>query len=142
MPGEENKAQVRRFIEEVLNKKSVDAIDEFFAPDYVEHDEMPGVEPGIEGLKQVLSMYFAAFPDLHVHVEDLIAEGDKVVGRMFTHGTHQGEFMGIAATGKQVKFAEIHIARMSGGKMVEHWGIIDNMAMMQQLGVIPSEKQS
>ena len=139
MPSEENKAQVRRFMDEVLEKKNVDAIDEYFTSDYIEHDEMPGVEPGREGLKQLLGMFFGAFPDLGVQIDDIIAEGDKVVVRVRTTGTHKGDFMGIAATGKQVNFAEIHVMRMSGGKMAEHWGIQDNMTMMQQLGVILSE---
>ena len=79
-----------------------------------------------------------AFPDLHVTVEDLIAEGDKIVGRVTLTGTHQGELLGIPATGKKVAFSEIHIVRISNGKAVEHWEIADIMSMMQQLGVIPS----
>ena len=139
MTAEENKASVRHFINEILVKKNVGAIDEYLSADYVEHDEMPGLEPGREGLKQMLGMYSGAFPDLGVHVEDIIAEGDKVVVRVRSTATHTGDFMGISATGKQVDFREIHIVRMSGGKMAEHWGIIDNMAMMQQLGVVPTE---
>ena len=139
MTTEENKALVRRFIDQVLNKKNADSIGDFFAADYVEHSQIPVAEPGLEGLKQMLGMYLAAFPDLHIQIEDLIAEGDKVVGRATTTATHTGEFMGIAATGKQVNFGEMHILRISGGKIVEHWGIEDNMTMMQQLGAIPTE---
>ena len=139
MTAEDNKADVRRFIDEILVKKNIAAIDEHLSPDYVEHDEMPGVGPGREGLKQMLGMYLGAFPDLMVHVEDIIAEGDKVVVRVRTTGTHSGDFMGIAATGKKVDFGEMHMVSLSGGKMVEHWGIMDNMTMMQQLGVVPSE---
>ena len=137
MSLEENKAQFRRFIEEVENQRNVDVVDEFFAADYVDHNPPPFGEPGIEGFKQALGMFFSAFPDLHVAVEDLIAEGDKVMSRMTTRGTHQGELMGIAPTGKQIAIAEIHIVRYSGGKVVEHWGMEDNLGMMQQLGVIP-----
>ena len=137
--SEENKALFRRATEEVFNKGNLDAIDEFMAPDMVDHSLVPGQDPGPEGFKKLVTMFRAAFPDLHSTVEDLIAEGDKVVGRMTTRGTHQGEFMGIAATGKQIEFSEIHIIRIAGGKAVEHWGISDDMGMMQQLGVIPSE---
>jgi steroid delta-isomerase-like uncharacterized protein len=137
MSLEENKALFRRFIEEVENAKNADAVDHFFAADYLDHNPPPFGEPGIEGFKQALEMFFAAFPDLHVEVEDLIAEGDRVVGRMRTTGTHQGDLMGIPPTGKQIDLAEIHIVRLSGGKVVEHWGMEDNMSMMQQLGVIP-----
>ena len=139
MTAEDNKADVRRFINEILVKKNIAAIDEYLSADYVEHDEMPGVEPGREGLKQMLGMYLGAFPDLGVQVEDMIAEGDKVVVRVRTTGTHTGDFMGIAATGKKIDIREIHIARMSGGKMLEHWGLTDNMTMFQQLGLAPSE---
>jgi predicted ester cyclase len=137
MSLEENKALFRRFVEEVENQKNPDRIDEFFAADYLDHNPPPFGVPGIEGLKQAMQMFFSAFPDLHVEVEDLVAEGDKVVGRLTVTGTHQGEMMGIAATGKRISMAEIHIVRYSGGKVVEHWGIEDNMSMMQQLGVIP-----
>lgn len=139
MSLEENKALFHRFNDEVINKKNADAIGQFFAADYVDHNPPPIGEPGLEGFKQALGAYFAAFPDLHTDIDDLIAEGDKVVGGMTTCGTHRGELMGIAPTGKQITMAEIHIVRYSGGKVVEHWGIEESMGMMQQLGVIPAE---
>ena len=138
MPAEENKEVMRRFISEVMEKKNPAAVDEFIAADYIEHSPIPGFAEGVEGMKQMMGMFFGAFPDLHMQVEDVIAEGDKVVMRLKTEGTHQGEFMGIAATGKQVSFEEIHMMRIANGKMVEHWGIEDNMTMMQQMGIIPS----
>ena len=137
MSLEENKALFRRFIEEVENAKNTDAVDQFFAADYLDHNPPPFGEPGIEALKQAMRMFFTAFPDLIVEVDDLLAEGNKVVGRITARGTHQGELMGIAPTGKQVTMKEIHIVRYSGGMVVEHWGIEDNMSMMQQLGMIP-----
>lgn len=86
-----------------------------------------------------MGMFFSAFPDLHANIDMLVAEGDVVVGRMTTTGTHRGEFMGIAATGKQVSFTETHIVRIANGKAVEHWGNSDDLAMMQQIGVVPTQ---
>ncbi|MDP6549503.1 MAG: ester cyclase [Dehalococcoidia bacterium] len=137
MSVEENKALFRRFVEEVENQKNVDIVDEFFTADYLDHNPPPFGEPGIAGFKRALGIFFSAFPDLHVEIEDLIAEGDRVVGRLKTTGTHQGDLMGIAPTGKQIDLMEIHIVRYAGGKVVEHWGMEDHMSMMQQLGVIP-----
>ena len=104
----------------------------------VDHNLMPGQAPGLEGMQQMMTMFLGAFPDLHSTIDVLMAEGDLVAGRMTTTGTHKGDFMGIPATGKQVKFTEVHIVRIANGKAVEHWGNSDDMAMMQQLGVVPS----
>ncbi len=136
--SEENKALARRYVEEVINKGNLAVIDELAAADFVEHSPFPGQAPGIEGEEQLIGMMRAAFPDLHSTIEDLIAEGDKVVLRATTRGTHKGEFMGIPPTGKQVTVTEIHIIRFVGGKGVEHWGEVDMMGMMQQLGVAPT----
>src|SRR5690242_4827157 len=97
---EANKASVRRFYDEVFNKKNRAAIGEFIAPNGVDHALPPGLPAGIEGSKQFITMFLTAFPDLHFTVEDLIAEEDKVVARLTTRGTQQGTFMGIAPTGK------------------------------------------
>lgn len=83
-------------------------------------------------------MIRAAFPDLHVTVEDMVAEGDKVVARVTMSGTHKGEFMGIAPTGKQITVGIIEILRIAGGKVVEHWNVVDSLGMMQQLGAVPA----
>ena len=103
----------------------------------MDHNPPPGAAPGVEGMKQMMGMFFAAFPDLNVTIDQLIA-GDIVVGRMTNTGTHQGDLMGIAPTGKSVTFSEIHMVRIENGKAVEHWGNIDDLGMMQQLGVIPA----
>lgn len=137
--SEENKALTRRFVDEVINQGNLDVIDKLMAPDYVEHNPFPGQAPGIEGLKQMFAMMRAAFPDLHSATEDMIAEGDKVVMRAMTRGTHKGEFMGIAPTGKQITMTEIHIIQVRDGKGVAHWGEGDALGMMQQLGVVPTE---
>ena len=122
---EQNKALFERFVDEVFNKKNVAVLDELMAFTVDEH-------------KEEITAFLGAFPDLHVTVEDLIAEGDKIVGRVTLTGTHQGELMGIPATGKKVSFSEILIVRISNGKAVEQWEVADTMSMMQQLGVIPS----
>jgi len=137
--SEEDKASFKRFIDEVVNNKNLAVIDELIDPDLFDHNAAPDAPPGIEVMKQFMSAFVAAFPDLHSTLEDLVAEGDLVAGRMTTTGTHQGEFMGIPATNKKVTFSETHIVRISNGKAVDHWGISDNLSLMQQLGVIPSE---
>ncbi len=122
---EQNKTLFKMYVDEVFNKKNVAVIDELMDPNMVEQREL-------------ITAFLGAFPDLHVTVEDLIAEGDKIVGRVTLTGTHQGELMGIPATGKKVSYSEILIVRISNGKAVEEWEVSDTMSMMQQLGVIPS----
>ena len=131
-----NKAVVKRFVDELFIKGNLDIADELIADDYVDHTPPPDLPPGRAGLKQLATMFRNGFPDLAVSEEDVIAEGDKVVIRQVTTGTHQGDFMGIAATGKKVEMHEIHIVRLADGKIVEHWGVEDNLGMMQQLGVV------
>ena len=138
MSIEQNKALANQLIEEILNKRNVNLIDELFSPNFVENEELPpGIPPGREAPKALFGMLHSAFPDFNASIEQMIAEGDKVVIRMTWSGTHKGEFMGIPPTGRNVSFGVIDIVRLAGGKFMEHWGILDNMAMMQQLGVIP-----
>jgi steroid delta-isomerase-like uncharacterized protein len=136
--SEANKALMRRQLEEVFNKHNPGAVDEFFAPDYVNHNAPPGLPGGRDGLKAFAAMYFSAFPDLKVTSDFQLAEGDKVVMRWTATGTHTGELMGIPATGKQIKTTGISIARVAGGKIVEEWNESDQMDLMQQLGVVPA----
>ena len=136
MSAEDKKARTRRFMEEVFNRGNMKAVDELVSPSIVDHSPLPGQEPGLEGLKKSLAAWRQAFPDLCVTVDDLIADGDKVMIRTTTTGTHKGTFMKIPATGKQIKVEGIDIVRISGGKVVEHWGINDNLTMMQQLGLV------
>lgn len=138
MPVEENKVLLRRYIEEVLNQGNVDAVDKFFAADCVDHTAPPGTPPGAHGIKQLLAARLTAFSNIHATIEDIIAEEDKVVSRFTARGTHTGEFLGIAPTGKEVSLMQISIDRVAGGKIVEHWGLADQMALMQQLGFVPS----
>ena len=141
MSTETNKASVRRFYEEVFNKRNRAAIDEFIDPNQVDHDAPPGTLGGLKGAKQTLTMYLTAFPDLHFTVEDIIAEGDRVVARLAVRGTQQGAFMGIPPTGKQATSTAIDINRFAGGKSVEHWLNMDTLGLLQQLGVIPAPGQ-
>lgn len=129
--SEQNKALLRRFYQEVMEKGNIAAVDQFVDPKYVEHNPVPGQAPGIEGLKQVFTMFLAAFANPRITVEDMVAEGDKVVSRYTGRATHKGEFMGIAPTGKEVTFNGIEIARIAGGKLVEHWEIMDMSGLMQ-----------
>jgi steroid delta-isomerase-like uncharacterized protein len=137
MSTEDNKAVVRRFYEEVMNQKNRAVLDQVFDLNVVDHFAPPGTPGGLEGARQTLGMFLSAFPDLHFTVEDLIAEGDKVVARATLSGTQQGTFMGIPATGKHVTIRGIEINRFEGGKSVEHWVEMDTLGLMQQLGVIP-----
>jgi steroid delta-isomerase-like uncharacterized protein len=137
MSTDGNKELIRRFYNEVANQKNLAAIDELYAASAVEH--VPGSPPlDREGIKQFLGMVLTAFPDLHETIEDAIAEGDRVVTRSPYRGTHKGSFQGIPTTGKQVTITGIHLTRVVDGKMVEDWAGLDQLGMLQQIGVIPS----
>jgi steroid delta-isomerase-like uncharacterized protein len=138
MSTEENKALMSRFLEEVFNKKNLAAIDEFIAPNQVDHTLPPFLPATPEGTKRAIDMFLKAFPDVHLTVEDMIAEGDKVVTRYTSRGTQKGAFMGVPPTGKQMTVSSIIIAQITDGKIVEEWGLDDQMGMLQQLGVIPA----
>jgi steroid delta-isomerase-like uncharacterized protein len=113
-------------------------IDEIVEPHVQIRTPLPVEATGAQGLKEVFARLLRAFPDLHITVEDLIEEGDKVVGRNSITGTHQGEYMGIPPTGKTVTYNEIFIFRFDNGRIAETWGVVDVFLQMQQLGVIPS----
>ncbi len=136
MSTEENKAQVRRIIEEVWNQGNPALLSEFYAPHYVGHEPTMTIH-GLEGIRQFVSDYLAAFPDLHFTIEDMIAEGDKVATRWSSRGTHKGALQGIAPTGKHATSSGITISRCVDGKAVEEWISWDTLGMLQQLGVIP-----
>jgi steroid delta-isomerase-like uncharacterized protein len=143
MSAEENKALVRRYAEEVVNRRNLDLLDEIFAPEFVLYGADPDQVSGVEDLKQFFVMLRSGFPDFQGTIEDLFAaEGDKVVLRFTFRGTHQGEFMGVGPTGKQVTMPGIDIFRIGDGKIVELWGQEDMLGMMQQLGAIPERGQA
>lgn len=133
---EENKAIIRRWNKEIWSKGKLAAIDEILATDFVFNYPPPGVEPDREVYKQIVKSYFVGFPDFKSTIEDMVAEGDKVAVRWTGRGTHKGEFMGIAPTGKKVTVTGISIIRIVGGKIVEEWTEMDNLGAMQQLGVV------
>jgi len=123
---------------ELINAGDIDGFGELLAEDFVEHEEMPGLEPSKEGVKQLFHMYRAAFPDLRMEPQDVLVSGNKAVARVRATGTHQGEFLGMPATGKSVDVQLIDITRFGDdGLAREHWGVFDALALMQQLGAIP-----
>ena len=139
--SEENKAVVRRLFEEAWNQGNLAVVDELFAPDYVGHIP-PEILNGPEAFKQFVKEYRTVFPDIHFTIEDLVAEGDKVVGRWTCRGTHKGELQGIPATGVQVTSTGIHVSRIAGGKIVEAWSNWDAMGVMQQLSAASESGQA
>jgi predicted ester cyclase len=125
-------------MEEVANKGNLAAIDEWVAPDCVEHEEIPPQAPsGREAVRFFFTQWREGFPDGQVTWEKLIAEDDLVVGYAVWQGMHRGEFMGMLPSGRRVTFHAIDIVRIADGKIVEHWGVADNLAWMQQIGAIP-----
>jgi steroid delta-isomerase-like uncharacterized protein len=128
-----------RRVYELISAGDIDGFGEVLADDFVEHEETPGLEPTKEGVKQFFHMYRAAFPDLRMEPQDVLASGDKVVARVRATGTHQGEFMGMPASGKGIDVQLIDIIRFGDdGLAHEHWGVFDALALMQQLEAIPS----
>ena len=130
-------ATLRRFYD-LVSAGDIDGFGTLLADDFVEHEETPGLAPTKDGVLEFFRMYRAAFPDLRMDPEDVLASGDKVVARVRATGTHQGEFMGMPSTGKSIDVQLIDILRFDDdGLAREHWGVVDLMAMMQQLGVVP-----
>jgi steroid delta-isomerase-like uncharacterized protein len=136
MSLQENKALVRRFVEEVQCQHNLAALDELFSPDFVDHSGMTN-PPTLEGSRQFFSMMFAAFPDMRFVIRQQIAEGDKVLTHKILQATQLGPFMGIPATGKAVAVDIMDIFTVANGKITEHWTVGDMLRMMQQLGVVP-----
>lgn len=134
---QENKALIRRYFEAIDTGK-IEVLDEFVATDFLNHNPFPGTSADREGLKQAFTISLATTPGYHT-VDDLIAEGDKVVACISGYGTHAGEIMGVPATGKPLQFRSISIWRVASGKIVEHWSQVDVLSLLQQLGVIPPQ---
>jgi len=122
-------------IYQAVNTGDLALLDKLVAPDYIEHSEgFQGVEP----FKQQITTFRAAFPDLHVTIEDLIIDGDRFASRTTVTGTHTGDLMGMPATGKQINIATVDMGRIEGGQAQERWGGLDMYALLTQLGVIPA----
>jgi steroid delta-isomerase-like uncharacterized protein len=132
-------AATARSLYDFVSAGDIDGFADHLADDFVEHEETPGLAPTKQGVQAFFRMQLAAFPDLQMHVEDIVASGDKVVARVRYTGTNQGEFMGMPASGKSVDVQLIDIFRFGDdGLLHEHWGVLDALAMMQQLGVVPA----
>jgi len=136
MSAEENKATIRRWVEEAWNTGNFASADGMYGKNYIFHDPDRPLH-GPEGISQFVTMFRAGFPDLHLTIEDMIAEGDKVAWRFTARGTHKGELMGIPPTGKQVTVTAMVCSRFAGGKWEEDWSNFDALGMLQQFGVIP-----
>jgi steroid delta-isomerase-like uncharacterized protein len=136
MSTDENKAIVRQFYEVVFDQKRVDLTSQLFARDYVDHAPVPGQGPGLEGAKQKWAMVISASPDLRVQIEDMIAEGYRVVVRWSYEGTQRGALLGIPPTGKAFRISGMSICRLAEGKIAEDWDESDRLGLLHQLGVI------
>jgi steroid delta-isomerase-like uncharacterized protein len=137
MSTEENKAVSRRVIEDGFVKGNMALLDQVFAANHVNHDAPPGLPGGPEGIKQFVSIYRTAFPDLSATIDLQVAEGDRVVTRWTSTGTNKGSLMGMPPTGKRMTITGTTIDRFVSGKIGETWNTFDQVGMMQQLGVIP-----
>lgn len=143
MSADAYRAVVQRLFDEVWEQGDITAIDEIFAPEYIDHGAPPGIpNRGPKNHKRLLAMLRSAFPDISNTLEEVIVEENKAAFRNTLRGTHQGPFMGIAPTGRSFVQGQVHIVRFSGDKMVEHWAARDDLGMMQQLGVIPTPEQA
>jgi len=136
MSTEENKNLVRRY-QEAYNTGKLDELDGILAPNLSSHNHLPGVPTGLAGAKMVHQGLLTSFPDSKTTIEDLVAEGDRVMVRGTTTGTHKGPFAGAPPTGKSFKVTTMSVFRIANGKIVEHWGVVDGTGVMQQLGLMP-----
>jgi steroid delta-isomerase-like uncharacterized protein len=138
--SEQNKKVVDDFIQALFTRGELDAVYEYLAPEFVDHNPtIPGQTGGREGIRSASQVFRAAFRDWHSTLDDLIASDDKVVERFTAQGTHQAELMHIPPTGRTVTLAGINIFRLRDGKIVERWGVLDQLSFMQQLGAAPSQ---
>lgn len=138
MNAEDNKKTARRIVIELINAGNLELIDKLVATNFIEHGAPGGAAQGRESFRQMIPMLRSAFPDLEYTIEDQIAEGDRVAQRLVGHGTMQGEFMGMAPTGKRAEWQEMHIHRFDpDGRLAEHWETSNELGMMAQLGLVP-----
>lgn len=137
--SEQNKALVRRLYEDIVNGRNMEKSRELCPPDYVHHDpSLPGGNiQGLDNYLHTIAFFFTAFPDLHITVEEVIADEEKVATRWTWTGTHQGDLMGMPPTGKTVSVPAISIHRVANGQLAEGWVNFDAMGLMRQLGAIP-----
>ncbi|MBD3884926.1 ester cyclase [Phormidium tenue FACHB-886] len=141
MSIEMNKSIVRRYYEEVFNQREIDVVDELIADKFIDNDPTPAAAKDKRAAKQFIFELTEAFPDHHHEIIDLIAEDDKVVMHCVLTATHRGAFIGLPGvppTGRSIRQQQIHILRIQNNKIAEHWVIRDDLAMMQQLGIMPA----
>jgi steroid delta-isomerase-like uncharacterized protein len=136
MPDYKQLAQ--RWFAEVMDQGNEDVIDEIVSSDFVDHDPLPGTGPDREGLHDFVKQVRSAFPDIETTVEDTLVEGDRLAVRSTFRGTHQGDFMGMPASGKTVEVSTYDFVRFENDQAVEHWGTIDAAALMEQVGAAPA----
>lgn len=138
MSAEQNKALSRRMSLEVFEQGRLQVVDEICAPEITEHGDLPpGIPQGREGIKAIASALRKGFPDIKYKIDLQIAEGDLVASYVTVTGTHKGEIFGMPATNKPAKWAETHFVKIVNGRMTEHWGVVDQLGMLRQLGLAP-----
>lgn len=125
-------------VEALFNRGELDRIPEFVTDDFVNHEAWEGEDPGVEGFRIRMQRLHDAFPDMHMTVHEVIADGDLVAYRTELSGTHQGELMGMPPTGRRFTAQQMHMLRIRDGKSSEHWATRDDLGMLIQLGVIPA----
>lgn len=134
MTVEENLEMFRRVMEEGFSEGNLNALDEVMSPDFIENEAGPGEGRGLEGVKDIVRMLRTAFPDLHATIEDSFAAGDMICARVTFRGTNTGELQGMPPTGKEAVWGAIDVCRFADGRMAEHWGQIDRLGLLEQLG--------
>jgi steroid delta-isomerase-like uncharacterized protein len=138
--SEAAKAVVRRNTEEVQGGGNLEAFEELFADDFLDHTPQPGRTPDKDGARQLYKILRTAFPDFHADIHWQLADGDRVTTYKTYHGTHRGEFLGVAPTGRQIQFETVDVMRVRNGKITEHWGVANLFSLMQQLGAWPAKQ--
>lgn len=136
MSAAQNKELIRKYVE-TWNRGDLAGLCQFWAPEMIHHTREHA--HGFENVKNIVGGFMKAFPDLHFQIDDIVAEGDRVVTRMTATATHLGDYMGLSKTGKKINCTVLGIARLANGKIAEHWGVTDELAMMQQIGLLPEE---
>jgi steroid delta-isomerase-like uncharacterized protein len=143
MSAQENKTLVRRFLQDVIERQDLRVADTVQSADYTLHmPGLPGPVRGLDAWKEIISSYFAAFPDMRVTLEDDLAEDDRVAIRYSWNGTHRGTFMGVSATGRFVRVPGAVVFRVANGRIAEEWHLDDVLGLLQQLGAIPAPGQA
>jgi steroid delta-isomerase-like uncharacterized protein len=142
MSVEENKAIVRRLVKEAQESGKLGVIDDLVSPDFVDHSAWPGIPASREGVRQIFGMFHAALANLEVIIHDQIAEDDRVVTRKTLRGTHQGDFLGVPPSGNVLTIEVIDILRLKDGRITDHWNLVDQHGLLQQLGLVPTPAEA